>query len=86
MKTSFDITISIIILVSISLAVSTCDSDARQIDSSIQTSDQAVVLKEAFHTERDESNNVDSPAIWHGPGGENWLLATAKGRSCYHHF
>lgn len=36
------------------------------------------VLKEAFHTERDEYDNVDSPAVWHGENGENWLLATAK--------
>lgn len=36
------------------------------------------VLTEAFHTERDEGENVDSPAIWHGENGENWLLATAK--------
>lgn len=36
------------------------------------------VLKEAFHTQRDEADNVDSPALWHGPEGQNWLLATAK--------
>jgi 3-phytase len=36
------------------------------------------VLKEAFHTERDKGDNVDSLAIWHGPEGQNWLLATAK--------
>lgn len=35
-------------------------------------------IKEAFATQRDESNNVDSPAIWFGPNGEIWLLATAK--------
>ncbi len=36
------------------------------------------VLKERFHTDRDEGDNVDSPAVWHGPDGQNWLLATAK--------
>lgn len=36
------------------------------------------VLEEAFHTDRDEGDNVDSPAIWHGPDSQNWLLATAK--------
>lgn len=40
--------------------------------------DKLPILKETFHTERDEYDNVDSPAIWHGPNGENWLLATAK--------
>jgi hypothetical protein len=36
------------------------------------------LIKEAFTTLRDESDNVDSPAIWHGEDGQNWLLATAK--------
>ena len=35
-------------------------------------------IKETFSTLRDESDNVDSPALWHGEGGQNWLLATAK--------
>lgn len=38
----------------------------------------APVIKEKFHTQRDEGDNVDSPAVWHGPEGQNWLLATAK--------
>ncbi|MEM1094867.1 MAG: phytase precursor [Bacteroidota bacterium] len=37
-----------------------------------------VVLQEAFLTPRDTLDNVDSPAVWHGPDGEHWLLATAK--------
>ncbi|MCW9708433.1 hypothetical protein [Fodinibius salsisoli] len=39
---------------------------------------EPAVLEEAFHTERDEGQNVDSPAVWHGPDGQHWLLATAK--------
>ncbi len=39
---------------------------------------RAVILTEAFHTDRDEGDNVDSPAVWHGPDSQNWLLATAK--------
>jgi 3-phytase len=27
---------------------------------------------------RDTNDNVDSPALWHGPDGQHWLLATAK--------
>ena len=38
----------------------------------------AARLTEAFLTERDELDNVDSPAIWHGPDAQHWLLATAK--------
>ncbi len=33
---------------------------------------------EAFQTERNEADNIDSPALWHGPNGENWLISTAK--------
>jgi len=39
---------------------------------------EVAVIKEAFTTLRDESDNVDSPALWHGNEGQNWLLATAK--------
>lgn len=39
---------------------------------------EVAAIKEAFTTLRDESDNVDSPALWHGEEGQNWLLATAK--------
>jgi 3-phytase len=39
---------------------------------------EVAVLEEVFTTLRDESDNVDSPALWHGDDGQNWLLATAK--------
>jgi 3-phytase len=39
---------------------------------------EVAVIKEAFTTSRDESDNVDSPALWHGVDGQHWLLATAK--------
>lgn len=39
---------------------------------------EVAVIKEVFTTLRDESDNVDSPALWHGENGQNWLLATAK--------
>ncbi len=40
---------------------------------------QVVEIKEAFSTHRDEGDNVDSPAVWHGKDGQHWILATAKG-------
>ncbi|MDQ2670888.1 MAG: phytase [Gemmatimonadota bacterium] len=40
--------------------------------------DSVPVLAEAWHTERDTLDNIDSPAVWHGPNGEHWVLATAK--------
>ena len=39
---------------------------------------EVALIKEAFTTLRDDSDNVDSPALWHGEDGQNWLLATAK--------
>ena len=38
----------------------------------------APVVEPVYLTARDTLDNVDSPAIWHGPGGEHWLLVTAK--------
>lgn len=37
-----------------------------------------VTVKEWFFTSRDHRENVDSPAVWHGPDGQHWLLATTK--------
>lgn len=37
------------------------------------------VVREAFQTAADTSDNVDSPAVWHGPAGQHWILSTAKG-------
>jgi 3-phytase len=48
-------------------------------DSATSTvADTVPVLTEAWHTVRDTVDNIDSPAVWHGPNGENWVLATAK--------
>ncbi|NBC66370.1 MAG: phytase [Bacteroidetes bacterium] len=41
-------------------------------------SETIAVIPEIYQTTRDTVNNVDTPAIWHGPNGEHWLLATAK--------
>ena len=35
-------------------------------------------VPEQFMTERDRRLNVDSVAVWHGPDGQHWLVATAK--------
>lgn len=40
--------------------------------------DEVPTVDERYLTERDESDNVDSVAVWHGPDGQHWLLATAK--------
>lgn len=35
-------------------------------------------VQEVWQTERDTLDNIDSPAVWHGPDGQHWLLSTAK--------
>lgn len=40
-------------------------------------SDPATVSA-AFETKADAWDNVDTPAVWHGPEGQHWLFATAK--------
>jgi 3-phytase len=35
-------------------------------------------LAEVWQTTRDTLDNIDSPAVWHGPDGQHWLLSTAK--------
>lgn len=36
------------------------------------------VIKELFFTTDQSRENIDSPAVWHGPEGQSWLLATSK--------
>lgn len=36
------------------------------------------VVTEVYQTERDTLLDIDSPAVWHGPNGEHWMLVTAK--------
>ena len=43
---------------------------------------QPIEVSEWFFTQRDEVNNVDSLATWHGPNDEHWLIVTAKGTHC----
>ena len=39
---------------------------------------EIAVLDAVWETPRDTVDNIDSPAVWHGPAGEHWLLVTAK--------
>jgi 3-phytase len=60
------------------------DSDGGAADSaaadgaSAPDSVQVVIVEEAFETERDTLDDVDSPTVWHGPAGQHWVLTTAK--------
>jgi 3-phytase len=45
---------------------------------SATASDSVAALSESWMTTRDTLDNIDSPAVWHGPDGEHWVLSTAK--------
>lgn len=47
-------------------------------DRAAATLPDTVVVRETFITTHDTLDNIDSPAVWHGPDGTNWLFATAK--------
>jgi 3-phytase len=54
------------------------DKSQQETVNSMSVLPEVVAIKESFTTLRNESDNVDSPALWHGENGQNWLLATAK--------
>lgn len=39
---------------------------------------EVALVAEVFETERDTLDDVDSPTVWHGDGGQHWVLTTAK--------
>lgn len=44
----------------------------------IDSTSTVQILNEKYQTERNENDNVDSPAFWKGKNGEAWLISTAK--------
>ncbi len=66
------------------LAGCTADEQRPMADLTVEAADSRVtvpvvaIVEERYMTLRDEEDNVDSVATWHGPGEEHWLLATAK--------
>ncbi|MDR9416475.1 MAG: hypothetical protein RI564_09330 [Gracilimonas sp.] len=69
---SLSITIVALIL------VSGCGSEDSNNESNSTISVKTGQVEEIYQTPRDTVNNVDTPAIWHGPDNQHWLLATAK--------
>lgn len=52
--------------------------DSASVQNTVHSNDSVLTLDEAWMTERTEADNIDSPAPWHGPNGEHWIIATAK--------
>ena len=67
------------ILVALAAAVLvSCGSNTKEEQTTQGEEFPIASVTEAYQTERIEADNIDSPAIWHGPNGEHWCLATAK--------
>lgn len=43
-----------------------------------KTSISTFEIDEVYQTERNEEDNIDSPAFWKGDSSSNWLISTAK--------
>lgn len=67
------------LLISLMMFLNVCESDLPESQTlEANYPDEKVIIEEVFHTDRDQGDNVDSPAFWKGDDGEYWLLATAK--------
>ena len=60
------------------MALLLCQCQGRMSSLRRTSPDAEVIIAETFLTERRRVDNVDSPAVWHGPGGRHWLVSTAK--------
>ena len=59
-------------------AIAGCDKADKSATVEGSTRPAVARLPEVWQTERDTLDNIDSPAVWHGPDGQHWLLSTAK--------
>jgi 3-phytase len=75
-KVGFLITFLFLLFTACQNATTKVDQEQTKLSQSVLPEVKAI--KEAYTTLRDESDNVDSPALWHDTDGQNWLLATAK--------
>lgn len=71
-KIIFHIKMILVTLIFASVSIFACKKAPELTNLKISTID------ESFQTERNEADNIDSPAVWHGSEGQNWLIATAK--------
>jgi 3-phytase len=76
LKFAYLISFSILLIAACQNTPGTVDQEPKKLSQSVLP--EVAAIKEVFTTLRDESDNVDSPAVWHGDDGQNWLLATAK--------
>lgn len=53
-------------------------AEAAEAPAAAASAGEPALVEEAFLTVREEAENVDSVATWHGDDGQHWLIATAK--------
>jgi 3-phytase len=66
------------LLAVVSVAACQGGADAPVAKASATATDSVAPLRESWMTTRDTLDNIDSPAVWHGPDGQHWVLSTAK--------
>lgn len=60
------------------LVLAACGPDRPAPASAADSAPVVVTVVESYLTERDSALDIDSPAVWHGPDGQHWMLVTAK--------
>jgi 3-phytase len=66
------------------LSLMACNSNETQTNGNLKnkeaddTTKKIVKIDEDWISHWDDKDNIDSPAFWHNPSGENWVIATAK--------
>ena len=66
---------TILVIILFSTILLSCDDKKSVTRDSVSTK---VVIEESFMTPWNRVDNIDSPAVWHGPEGTHVLIATAK--------
>lgn len=70
------------LIIILALIISSCGKKshekADEIDKKDTTTAKYQIIEEDVLSNWDENDNIDSPAFYQGPNGENWIIATAK--------
>jgi 3-phytase len=62
----------------LALTLAACQPDANTATGDTVATAEPAIIDEAFTTPGDTLDNIDSPTVWHGPNGQNWVMSTAK--------
>ncbi|MBN1447347.1 MAG: phytase, partial [Bacteroidetes bacterium] len=68
----------VLLILSALLILAACGQQDTQEQTGDSSQPSIPVIAETWLSERNEADNVDSPAVWHGPDGEHWVISTCK--------